>query len=228
MENFAESISLEYGDAKISFYNIKVASALGAKMRWHRHRYYEIHFWSKGSETYRFPDSEVAVNEGQLLIIPPDMDHKPISDYNKGCLTVVSMSIDHINGEQSFYTALIKALNKNVCKAMDFSFDDIKTFEYTELYRSVLGVLKLKQVAAGFVNRLFSVLLSNNNPAIASGKASAVLIDNLVNRNGTTLEEIAAATNYSKRHVTRLIKKTYGMSLSELRRTKLEKNLDEH
>ena len=137
------------------------------------------------------------------------------------------MSVERIDGEQKFYQAFEDALNKNAFKAVDFSFADIKTFEYTELYRSVLGVLKLKQVAACFVERLFTLLLSNNNPQIVSGKASAVLIDTLVNRDGTTLEEIAAATNYSKRHITRLIKKTYGMSLSQLRRPRIKGEPDE-
>ncbi len=133
----------------------------------------------------------------------------------------------YIDGEQKFYQALVEALGKNTFKAVDFSFAEIKTFEYTELYRSVLGVLKLKQVAACFVERLFTLLLSNNNPQIVSGKASAVLIDTLVNHDGTTLEEIAAATNYSKRHITRLIKKTYGMTLSEIRRNRTKGELDE-
>ncbi len=228
LESFAEKVSLQYGDAEISFYNIKVTTASGVRMRWHRHKYYEMHFWNKGGEIYRFPDGEVEVKAGQMLIIPPDTDHKPIGPHNEGSLTVISMSVDSIDGEQKFYQALVDALSRNTFKAVDFSFAEIKTFEYTELYRSVLGVLKLKQVAAEFTNRLFGSLLSNNNPQIASGKASAVLIDTLVNCDGITLNEIAAATNYSKRHVTRLIKKIYGMSLSEMRRTRLERNLDEH
>lgn len=228
LENLAEKVSLQYGDADISFYNIKVTSKVGIKMRWHSHKYYEIHFWSKGNATYHFPDGEVDVKAGQMLIIPPDIDHKPIGHYNEGSLTVVSMSVERIDGEQKFYQAFEDALNKNAFKAVDFSFADIKTFEYTELYRSVLGVLKLKQVAACFVERLFTLLLSNNNPQIVSGKASAVLIDTLVNHDGTTLEEIATATNYSKRHITRLIKKTYGMSLRELRRLKTKGNPDEN
>lgn len=207
LENFAEKVSLQYGDAEISFYNIKVTSKVGIKMRWHSHKYYEMHFWSKGNETYHFPDGEVEVKAGQMLIIPPDTDHKPIVHYNEGSLTVISMSVDHIGGDQKFYHAFVEALNKNAFKAVDFSFADIRTFEYTELYRSVLGALKLKQVAACFVERLFTLLLSNNNPQIVSGKASAVLIDTLVNSDGTTLEEIAAATNNSKRHITRLIKR---------------------
>lgn len=227
LESFAEKVSLQYGDAEVSFYNIKVAAASGIRMRWHSHKYYELHFWSKGNATYHFPDGEVEVKAGQMLIIPPDIDHIPIGHYNEGSFTVISMSVDHIGGDQKFYQAFVDALNKNAFKAVDFSFADIRTFEYTELYRSVLGVLKLKQVAACFVERLFTLLLSNNNPQIVSGKASAVLIDTLVNRDGTTLEEIAAATNYSKRHITRLIKKTYGMSLSQLRRSRIKGNPDE-
>ncbi len=223
MENFAESISLQYGNAEVSFYNIKITPKSEVKMQWHRHRYYELHLAVEGSFSYRFHDGIVTLDAGQMLIIPPDVEHFSVDVTNGHKINVVSMSITEIDNEQKFYSALTEALNKNACHPIAFSYSDVKVFEYTELYRSVLGVLKLKQIAACFVEHLFTLLLSNNNPQIASGKALAVLIDTLVNRDGTSLSEIAAATNYSKRHVTRLIKKTYGMPLSEMKRRQKEK-----
>ena len=219
MNTFAEKISLQYGDAEISFYNIKIHHKHdNIKMNWHSHRYFELHFLHKGRYTYNFEQGDVVLTEGEMLIIPPDCPHFPVIDIGKENLDVVSLSIEQREDEQRFYQALTEALNGAALKPMAFSFDEVETFEYTELYRSVLGVLKLKQVAAEFTNRLFSRLISNNNTSIASGKASAVLIDTLVNTEGTTLDEIAKATNYSKRHITRLIKKIYGMTFSELKR----------
>ena len=218
MNAFAEKISLQYGDAEISFYNIKIHHKHdNIKINWHSHRYFELHFLHKGQYTYNFEQGDVVLSEGEMLIIPPDCPHFPVVDLKDDNLCVVSLSVEQKEDEQRFYEALTKALRGAALKPIKFSANEITVFEYTELYRSVLGVLKLKQVAAEFTNRLFGRLLSNN-PTISSGKASAVLIDTLVNTEGTTLDEIAKATNYSKRHVTRLIKKTYGMTFSELKR----------
>ncbi len=219
MQNYAESVSLQYGNAEISFYNIKITPKnYSGTMLWHSHRYFELHFVESGSVCYRFSDRGVTVSEGEMIIIPPETDHYSVIDTSNSSMTVVSMSVEEINGNQRFYSTFIQALNTHSMRAIRFQYADLKTFDYTELYRSVLGVLKLKQVASEFTHRLFTLLLSNNNPSIASGKASAVLIDTLVNIDGTTLDEIAEATNYSKRHITRLIKKTYGMTLSQIKR----------
>lgn len=226
MKNYAESVSLQYGDAEISFYNIKItAKGGGVSMLWHSHRYYELHFVEAGSVKYLFRNSEVTVNSGEMVIIPPGVEHYSIFDQSTSSLRVIYMSVDQTDGSQRFYSALTKALTSHSLRAVSFHYNELKPFEYTELYRSVLGVLKLKQVASDFTHKLFTLILSDNNPSIASGKASAVLIDTLVNRDGTTLDEIAEATNYSKRHVTRLIKKTYGMTFSELKRKAKENTL---
>ncbi len=95
LKSFAEKVSLQYGDAEISFYNIKVAATKDVKMRWHRHKYYEIHVWSKDGEIYSFPNGEVEVKAGQMLIIPPDTDHRPIGPHNEGSVTVISMSVEN-------------------------------------------------------------------------------------------------------------------------------------
>ena len=226
MGNYAESVSLQYGDAEISFYNIKLTPKESAvSMVWHSHRYYELHFVEVGNVKYLLRNREIIVSAGEMVIIPPETEHYSVFDKDTTSNRVISMSVAQIDGSQRFYSSLTEALDTHSLQVVNFGYDELKPFGYTELYRSVLGVLKLKQVASDFTHRLFSLLLSNNNPTIASGKASAVLIDNLVNRDGTTLDEIAEATNYSKRHITRLIKKTYGKTFSELKRKAKENTL---
>ena len=223
MNAMAEKVSLQYGDAEISFYNIKIHHEHDDfKMQWHSHRYFELHFLNKGQCVYKFEQGDVTLAAGEMLIIQPECVHLPMAGAEES-LDVVSLSVTQTGDDQHFYKVLIESLNKFALKPIPFSFCGIDTFEHTELYRSVLGVLKLKQVAADFTNQLFSRLLSNNNPTISSGKASAVLIDTLVNSGGITLDDIAKATNYSKRHITRLIKKTYGMTLSEFKRKAKER-----
>ena len=45
-----------------------------------------------------------------------------------------------------------------------------------------------------------------------------VLIDVLVNRPDMTVQKIAAATNYSQRQISRIIKQRYGMTLTEFKK----------
>ncbi|MBO5746474.1 MAG: AraC family ligand binding domain-containing protein [Clostridia bacterium] len=221
MESDAKKISLQYGDALLSFYNIKTAHKGEGKMLWHSHRYYELHILKVGGIKYRFRDGEIDLKSGEMLIIPPNVDHFSHINRDSCEFVVVSMSLEYVDSDQKFYSVFENALNSHALKPVDFKLSDVYVLEMSELYQSVLGVLRLKHTAAAFIDRLMSSLLSNNNPQIASGKASAVLIDTLVNIDGVTIDDIAAATNYSKRHITRLIKKTYGKTLSEIRRKRI-------
>lgn len=216
MENFANRIVLNYGDAQISFYNIKVSDGKeDPQMIWHRHRYFEIHFALDGNNVYRFSDKEVLLQQGEILIIPPDMNHYPVLSDNRNIL-VIPLSVERVEGEQHFFEAMQEALIMNSLTPIKFKFEDAAFLSRGELYNSVLGVLKLKQIATDFTYRLFSMLIGYN-PSITSGNAVMVLIDTLVNSVNVTLDDIANATNYSKRHLTRLIKQNYGMTLTEIK-----------
>ena len=95
--------------------------------------------------------------------------------------------------------------------------------------RSAPGFLahrpRLKAAAACFLSDLFHLLSpyatkTDTAPEPPCDSEVAVLLENMVNRPDITLEQIAAATNYSTRHTARLIKKIYGASLSEIRRSR--------
>ena len=68
-----------------------------------------------------------------------------------------------------------------------------------------------------FTNFLFNCIIKEYI-AVNSKTEIPVLLDNLINRPNITLDEIAAATHYSKRHISRLIKQQYGVSFSVLRK----------
>ena len=63
--------------------HIQVVKALG-EFVWHRHeRDAEAFIVLKGSLRVRFRDCDIDLGPGELLVIPPDVEHMPVSDH--GC-----------------------------------------------------------------------------------------------------------------------------------------------
>ena len=80
------------------------------------------------------------------------------------------------------------------------------------------GICHLKSVAAELIDLLFQSTVGNTDHFLCEKQEPMILIDNMINHPEVTLEEIANATNYSKRHVARLIKQQYGVSLGILKK----------
>lgn len=218
--NKVNSISVEYGDTKITFFQINLQAEAVNQSVWHDHRYYEIHFCGKDSLEYTFSDQTVRLNPGELLIIPPDTFHNSITAANKQNIHIVSFAVAAVKNDKRFYKAITSALYKNALTPLRFSCGsqvEWDVYNQEDLYGSLLGICKLKSEATKFIYLLFNRILKEYIAADSKTEIM-VLLDNLINRPNMTLDEIAAATHYSKRHVSRLIKQQYGVSLSALRK----------
>ncbi len=220
MYNKVNSISMEYNDAKITFFQINLQAEASDQSLWHDHRYYEIHFCGKDSLEYTFSDQTVRLNVGELLIIPPNTFHNSITLADKQNIHILSFAVTAVKNDKRFYKAFTSALNKNALTPVKFSCGsqvEWDVYDREDLYGSLLGICKLKAEATKLIYLLFHCILKEY---IAADRKTEVmvLLDNLINRPNMTLDEIAAVTHYSKRHVSRLIKQQYGVSLSELRK----------
>jgi AraC-like DNA-binding protein len=134
---------------------------------------------------------------------------------------VIALSISKLPSGENFYSSFVSALEHNALIPIPFHKSmtkDLQLLKNTELYRTMLGQCRLQAIASGFVCDLLYLLPDRAGLLCASKKEIAVLIDTMVTLPSTTLEDIADATNYSKRHISRLIKHYYGMSLSGLRK----------
>lgn len=224
MDKLVGSVTLQYGDAEISFFCVNIQGQEDIARIWHRHSYYELHFATDHVPAYQFRDRSIALQPGELLIVPPDIPHssRESSELTARRLTVVSMDIRRIDSKERFYDIFVSLLEQNTMTPLafpDFSKAELDLFRQNALYSSFLGVCRLKSVAADLVCRLFSYLGKGSHVTVDGQREqeSFVLIDNLINHPTITLADIAAATNYSKRHISRLIKQHYGMSLSAFR-----------
>ncbi|MEC1177151.1 cupin domain-containing protein [Metasolibacillus meyeri] len=68
-------ISEELNDSYIKMVKIK------GEFIWHHHDYEdEMFFVCKGNLVIRFRDSEIALNEGEFIVIPKGLEHQPIAE----------------------------------------------------------------------------------------------------------------------------------------------------
>ncbi|MBQ8743046.1 MAG: AraC family transcriptional regulator [Clostridia bacterium] len=226
METSVDSISLIYGNAKITFLNIffrsnKILPDSGAIC--HTHSYYELHLSCVKNLTLNTKNGDVSLGTNELIIIPPSTPHMSINyesiDSDMTC--VIALSVTKLPSGENFYSSFISALDRNALIPIPFHKSmtkDLQLLKNTELYRTMLGQCRLQAIASGFVCDLLYLLPDREELLCASKKEVSVLIDTMITYPTTTLEDIADATNYSKRHVSRLIKSYYGMSLSEIRK----------
>ena len=81
-----------------------------------------------------------------------------------------------------------------------------------------MGICQLKSVASDLIYHMFNHILSDTTLVKRNDESVTVLIDNLVNNLQYTFQDIAETTGYSQRQLSRIIKKHYGLSFTELRR----------
>ena len=113
--NKVNSISVEYGDTKITFFQINLQAETVNQSLWHDHRYYEIHFCQKDSLEYTFSDQTVRLNPGELLIIPPDTFHKSITAADKLTPEEIKQAVRTLrrNNCQPFEDGFYHAISEN-------------------------------------------------------------------------------------------------------------------
>ena len=228
MDTFVDHINLHYGDAKISLFHIGTKKASLEDAIWHNHCYYEIHVVTEGSYTCCFEEKQITLHANEFLIIPPQLHHwsttvepsAPTKRY------ILSLALEQTEGPEKLWSLFSQALQSNILAPIPFSGlhrDQLDIFLNKPLYGTVLGMCKLKHAAAALVLWLFEHLLKEDPLLARSDTDTDILIDNLVHRPDISLDEIAEAANYSKRHVSRLIRQRYGSTLSQLRSTKKQK-----
>ena len=228
------TVSMEYGDTRISIYLIDLAEDHKAPLPdarpvMHSHFYYELHYAARGQYLYRFSDRDILLRQGEMLLIPPNVIHGAINKESDSFTPhVLSLSLTATENPGKFHSAFLSMLSAVALKPIKAPASlptQVDILQQRALFDSVLGICRLKAAASAFVSDLFHLLSPYAADTDASseppcGAEVAVLLENMVNRPDITLEKIAAAINYSTRHTARLIKKTYGVSLSEIRRSR--------
>ena len=223
MQDYVEHIILNYNDFNIAFFNINIKIENTHTESLHRHDYYEVHYSNSEYFSYEFSDKTITLAPKQFLIIPPQTLHKTIQT-EKTVPTVVSFLITN-NGNPKNYKRVDKALETISLKSLDIpsiSKEQLMLLGNSQLYKTFLGNCKLRVVASDFIYKIFNLALDKNDFDVDENADKMILIDNLINYSNVSVKDIARFTNYSERQISRLIKKHYGMTLSEIKKKNRE------
>lgn len=243
MEYIIASSKIEIGNVLITFYRLNFSNPNEKKeidISLHCHLYYEIHIATQGTYIFNLSNGKVTLSAGEMIIIPPGEYHHAC-DRNKGNFEsfVLCLSIEKTNGIDDVYSEFKHNLDKNAAKPIKVppelavTANDFNTVNKHTLEGLCLEKLNVAQMVSILVNSLgmTSVKDAGNRPASLydfSKMNFEVALEWLINANNVSIADIAARLNYSEKHMTRLIRKRYGMSLKELqkkRRLETAKNL---
>ena len=221
MESLIEHFTLNYSSIELSFFCVNLDREGEHAPILHRHDYYEIHFSGGGHYEYQFGDKTVSLPPNHIIVIPPDVLHYSVDLLKKPMPTVVSFSMSEKCQDKKLYSSLVLALESISLKGVPFSSttaDELILLHKPQVYNSFLGVCKLKAIASDFIYKLFSIALKGKDFTVSDDKNALLLIDNLINIPNVSIKDIASATNYSERHISRLIKSHYGLTLSQIKK----------
>lgn len=226
-----KSVSERYGDAQIKTYLVEHGDISGqgdgkvfiTDDTPHRHSYYEIHASTEGRHEYNIENRKVMISSGGMLIIPPNVHHCPFLSCEGYSAAVLSLEILHTDGTAGFYDFFTSSLDTRALKYLRTPARLVKSIEILgtgELYNTIGGMLRLKSALADAVTILFgeSTERLKDIHTVAEREDAMALIENMANDPSASLADIAETVNYSQRQTQRLIKKMYGLSLSEIRR----------
>lgn len=227
MKETIQSLSLDYGDARFYLYQFQVPANTDSVPTHHAHRFYEWHLAHNGSHLYEINGQHIPLWPNQLLIIPPNVNHASVpmevADYE---YSVLAVSLTKIEGECGFYSFFEKVLNDYALSPINvpLSFSRrMAELSKKVSFPSIKENCYLKMQSSTLIYELFELLdryhtAKEPHNSGVSIENRLTLLDTVINNPQCSLTDIAAAINYSPRHTARLIRTTYGCSLSELRK----------
>lgn len=230
MKDNVNAIRVEFGNAGFTVYDINIEKRNHDTLIWHSHKYYEVHFAVCGTHSYEVGDKSVTLREGEMLIISPDVEHTAVAglrddDY---CYWVLEFTLEKMDQKTTpFYSKFANALRGSSLRAMPIGEE---LYEKMSRYKNVDSsrYCRLKVETYAVINALMEAICDDEVMIGASLRfdedvdQTLIVIDNLINQ-GATVKEIARETNYSERHVARLIKSKYGDTLTGIQKRRGER-----
>lgn len=224
-----DGITIKYGDAEFTFYNIKLLELYDRPEQnatLHAHKSYELHFLTKGEYTFRTNDEEITVKSGNYLIIPPQLVHYSAVTSDSFESIVIHFQLEKKSGKKGLFDYFEKTLADHAYKSLKASTELMKNvtdFKKSNNMSGIAGMCFRKANLTGFVYNMFDSLngfrLEDDSESVTEDKSDILfLIDHMVTSRTYTLNDIAERTGYSRRNISRLILAIYKMPYSEMKR----------
>ena len=234
-QNFNASIygvNAVFGDARFTLCRITV---LDHKTEYkdctpetlvHSHSYYELHVITSGTAFFRISGKEVRIGCGNLLIIGPNVLHQPYmpigTDSHEIVLCLELTQIEGSVGYYNYFKSSLETLGESPLvlppQLLHRFVSFFGLFDSARFRDRCLQTLIAHEIVVSLFEQMngFSGMIDEYKPE-HSQYEQQMLLEVLVNGSIYTMTEIAQNLGYSERHTARLIKQTYGKTLSEIR-----------
>lgn len=222
---------IQFGDACFLLYDFNREAEISLPKvldnNYHQHPFIEIHFITSGGMTFIVEERRFRVEKGQAILITPGHPHFVKTDELDGDRIVISLNMtrsasasdgdegffDYFNTLLSWYTYSILTISEALwskllrLNRMPGDGDISVRCRYIAAAYDFLTCL-MEELNCSRDNSLRKYAPESNLP---------LMLENMVYDFRYSLPEIAERLGYSRRHVSRLIRQKYGMSLSSLR-----------
>lgn len=227
-------VHVEFGNARLTLYRIRSARETTAKLKndgvlrlKHSHSYFECHLFISGQGGLSVGGEEVIFREGEMLILPPGGEHFPLA-MGDGKEIVFALTLEELDKPGKYYRYFRESLES--CSSEAWKLPEALVEQMTEFYHrfedNTLRMRCLQQAEAySIVYRIFSCIndfdVDMTVSAAVEDENSDVTLDFLVNDLRVSMQDLSQQLGYTPRHVARLIRRKYGMSLREVRQKRM-------
>lgn len=208
----------------------------------HSHHWIEVYYVAEGAMVQVIEDAEVALRAGDLVIISPGIQHSFSIMNDAGVAFLIGIRRSTFMSAFAPLLRVDDVLSNFFTRAL---YNNIESIPYmlfrTDRDPAVENIIEwmLREKASGlpltgtFLNLLFELLgvqlvrkyndhiflCEGGQPHRGTGEAPIARILNHIDRHfdTVTLEEVASVFNYSKAHLSRIIKDATGKTFAEIR-----------
>ncbi len=217
-----------FGDACFILYHFNRAEEAVSlpelsNTNYHQHPFYEIQFSTADTMTFLVEEQQFQLHKGQAIMIAPGHPHSMLTYEAMKQRIIISFNMIRVEGDAGYYdyfSSLLSRFSYCVMDITDAFWTCLLRFDSMSESTRISSHCRYIVEAYDFIYRLMEEIGCIGDNAIHSSpteKDMKYILENMVYDFRYSLSEIALRLGYSKRHISRLIHKRYGMSLSALR-----------
>ncbi len=225
------SVKVQIGGCLFTFYRLsydKMRDVVPEKkeVTLHCHLYYEIMLVTEGKCAFYFRDETVTLKSGEMIIIEPETYHYGYDGFeiNTGAhVQTLALTVEQLDAADGICQHFKSLFHMNADRAIPVTEELCERVKlFNAMQGSSLCALCEEKMNISRIIYLLSESFGDSaferkhSPDIADPKDMQVLLDCMINIPTIKLEQIAEKLNYSPKQVSRLISRTYGMSLKQI------------
>lgn len=227
-------VHTDFGNARLTLFRIRSARETTAKLKHntvltlnHSHSYFECHLFISGQGGLSVAGEEVLFREGEMLILPPGVEHFPL-DTGDCKEIVLALTLEKLDRTGEYYRYFRESLESFSTEALilpqalvDQLTEFYNRFEDNTFRMRCFQQAEAYHVVCSLFDCINGLSMETAIPPASEEEDSDVTLDFLVNDLRVPMQDLSQQLGYTPRHVARLIRRKYGMSLREIRQKRM-------